>query len=517
MLVPGLTVGVLGQDAVRVRDTASGAASHGSEEGLSSGTERVGGVDAAYAALLEEQFRRSGIMHLMAVSGGHFMVIAGLVHRLCSRVLAPRWATGLVMAVSDVMLAIVVFPSDSVLRALLMGLFGAAAVAAGRRRQSVSSLSWTVIIVLLIAPSMSVSYGFALSCAAVLGIVLFAGPLTDWLACMLPRLLSAPLAMTIAAQSLTLPIQVLMDPQLPLASVPANLLVGPVVGFATMAGLAALFISWLIPQCGYVLAWIAGCGTSVMERVAAMVSDNEFATMPWAGGIPGALLMVLVESACATVLILATRWLRLLRSDGSGDGGQSFRPRLRDRIRIWWSQTVTMFDGDTDGGDRPVPRTKVAAGAIPVASMTGAHDALVQLYGKMETMANKAGSQAPFIIVFGGDAYLNKRTGRDLIRRALHDRPDAERIDLDATGCDQYAFDEAVSPSLLADVAVVVVDNLQNADDKLGESWCATAVRHAPIRVHPASSSAGMKEGSRANGCSTNSSRRARARRRSPT
>ena len=67
-------------------------------------------------------------------------------------------------------------------------------------------------------------------------------------------------------------------------------------------------------------------------------------------------------------------------------------------------------------------------------------------------MANKAGSQAPFIIVFGGDAYLNKRTGRDLIRRALHDRPDAERIDLDATGCDQYAFDEAVSPSLLADV-----------------------------------------------------------------
>ena len=112
------------------------------------------------------------------------------------------------------MLAIVVFPSDSVLRALLIGLFGADAVAAGRRGQSVSSLSWTVIIVLLIAPSMSVSYGFALSCAAVLGIVLFAGPLTDWLACMLPRLLSAPLAMTIAAQSLTLPIQILMDPQL---------------------------------------------------------------------------------------------------------------------------------------------------------------------------------------------------------------------------------------------------------------------------------------------------------------
>ena len=143
--------------------------------------------------------------------------------------------------------------------------------------------------------------------------------------------------------------------------------------------------------------------------------------------------------------------------------------------------------------------------------------ALVQLYGKMETMANKAGSQAPFIIVFGGDAYLNKRTGRDLIRRALHDRPDAERIDLDATGCDQYAFDEAVSPSLLADVAVVSSTICRTPTTSWANPWCATAVRHAPIRVHPASSSAGMKEGSRANGCSTNSSRRARARRRSPT
>ena len=55
-------------------------------------------------------------------------------------------------------------------------------------------------------------------------------------------------------------------------------------------------------------------------------------------------------------------------------------------------------------------------------------------------MANKAGSQAPFIIVFGGDAYLNKRTGRDLIRRALHDRPDAERIDLDARADEGIAF-----------------------------------------------------------------------------
>ena len=47
---------------------------------------------------------------------------------------------------------------------------------------------------------------------------------------------------------------------------------------------------------------------------------------------------------------------------------------------------------------------------------------------------------------------------------------DAELIELDATSADQYAFDEAVSPSLLSDVAVVKLVNLQNADEKLAEA-----------------------------------------------
>ena len=162
-----------------VRDTASGAASHGLKRPvIGDGTcrRRRCRVCGATRGAVPAQRHHAPDGGVGRAFHGHRGAGAQAV---LPRASPRRVATGLVMAVSDVMLAIVVFPSDSVLRALLMGLFGAAAVAAGRRRQSVSSLSWTVIIVLLIAPSMSVSYGFALSCAAVLGIVLFAGPLTD--------------------------------------------------------------------------------------------------------------------------------------------------------------------------------------------------------------------------------------------------------------------------------------------------------------------------------------------------
>lgn len=55
-----------------------------------------------------------------------------------------------------------------------MGLSGAACLFIGRRGQAMASLSWTTLAMLMACPHMSQSFGFALSCAAVLGIVLFA-------------------------------------------------------------------------------------------------------------------------------------------------------------------------------------------------------------------------------------------------------------------------------------------------------------------------------------------------------
>ena len=246
VLVPGLTMGVLGQDYI------------GGDAGPMP-------VNSTYAQTLENQFRRSGIMHLMAVSGGHFVLVAGLVRRLCMWMLLDRRLTALLVSGVYALLALAMFPSDSVTRAFIMGLIGALAYAMGRRTQALSALCWTIIGVLAVNPDMSASYGFALSSAAVLGIVLFAGRLAGVFERAMPHSIAEMMAMTVAAQLFTLPIQVLMEPELPLLSVPANLLVSPFVGLATMAGLMALACAWCTPWLAGVFAWIsswhAGDGT----------------------------------------------------------------------------------------------------------------------------------------------------------------------------------------------------------------------------------------------------------------
>ncbi|MBT1170266.1 DNA polymerase III subunit delta [Bifidobacterium sp. SO4] len=85
----------------------------------------------------------------------------------------------------------------------------------------------------------------------------------------------------------------------------------------------------------------------------------------------------------------------------------------------------------------------------------------------------KSAAKTPVTVVPGGDSYLNGERVKELCAEALKARPDAELIELDATGADRYAFDEAVSPSLLSDVAVVKILNLQNADEKLAEAIVA--------------------------------------------
>ena len=101
-------------------------------------------------------------------------------------------------------------------------------------------------------------------------------------------------------------------------------------------------------------------------------------------------------------------------------------------------------------------------------------------------MAKQAGAGAPVRIVFGGDPYLNEQTARDLRIQAEHRRPDAETVELDAGVAGRYAFDGAVSPSLLSDAAIVVVTNLQNADEKLGDAivdYCRQAADDSTASV----------------------------------
>ena len=100
---------------------------------------------------------------------------------------------------------------------------------------------------------------------------------------------------------------------------------------------------------------------------------------------------------------------------------------------------------------------------------------------------------AEFIIMFGGDPYANAQRAREAVHAALKDRPDAELMEVNASDAEPYEFDEAVSPSLLAECAVVAVANLQNASEELGEAMVAFAKDASNASVVVARHEGGIK------------------------
>lgn len=84
----------------------------------------------------------------------------------------------------------------------------------------------------------------------------------------------------------------------------------------------------------------------------------------------------------------------------------------------------------------------------------------------MQTLKNFA----PLTIVVGGDAYLNDLNARDLKTRILGSYPDADVVNLDALNADKYAFVTATGPSLFSSGTIVVINNLEQANEDLVES-----------------------------------------------
>lgn len=118
--------------------------------------------------------REAGLSHLNAVSGANLAIVAGAVLALSRLIGLSLPVRAGFAAVAMLAFTVVARPSPSVLRALLMGLAAAIAMGTGRSKDGFAALSATVLFLVLFAPDLARSYGFALSVTATAGILLLA-------------------------------------------------------------------------------------------------------------------------------------------------------------------------------------------------------------------------------------------------------------------------------------------------------------------------------------------------------
>lgn len=264
----------------------------------------VDGDDAGITDEIEEDFQRSGLTHLMAVSGTNLTIVLAVV-MVVGRAAGVRrrglWILGALSIVAFVLLA---RPDPSVVRAAAMGAVGIAALGFGTRGGS-RALAWAVIALVFLYPWLSRTAGFILSATATAGILLLAPPLARRLERWMPRWCALAIAVPLAAQLVCTPAIAAISGQISLVSVVANLLVAPAVAPATVAGLVGGFVALLSAPLSHLSGILAGACASWILTVGHRAADLDAATLEWRA--PWQWLLLVVPVVTVAIVLVSAR------------------------------------------------------------------------------------------------------------------------------------------------------------------------------------------------------------------
>jgi len=263
-----------------VRDGIRDGARHHDDQAAALVPALVAGDESGLSDTTRERFRRTGLTHLLAVSGANLTIVLGVVLLGLRSVGAPRrllLAAGLLTIVAFVLVA---RPEPSVQRAAVMGTVALAGLLVGRPRAGLRALAWAVVALLALDPWLATTAGFVLSVCATAGIIAAAPPLArrlHWL----PRPVAAAVAVPVAAHLACLPVVAALSGEVSLIAVFANVLVAPVVAPATVAGLAAGLVDLVVPVLAVVPGVVAWAAATVIVTVARLGAAVPGASIGW--------------------------------------------------------------------------------------------------------------------------------------------------------------------------------------------------------------------------------------------
>lgn len=262
---------------------------------------------------LTDDMLLTGMSHLSAVSGSNVAVVLAALVGACRVGGVPRrwrpWVAGAGLA----FFVVLARPEPSVIRAATMGAIGLIGLSASRRGAGTPALCAAVLALLTFDPWLARSYGFVLSSLATLGLLLFVRPWSDAINSRLPtrlHLIGPAIAIPVAAQLVCGPVVVLLQGNVSLIAVVANLVAAPFVAPATVLGVSAALVAVLSSTLATLVGWCATPFALAIAWTARISADIPGGALPWPDGAPGAVLLTVVTATgilCAPWAIRRSR------------------------------------------------------------------------------------------------------------------------------------------------------------------------------------------------------------------
>ncbi len=246
------------------------------------------GDNSAISDTTYRDFLKTGILHVMVVSGLHLTILCQFLASAMQAVgISRKKRAVVIIAILPFFMAVAGF-TPSVNRAGMMLILFHGATLFRREADSLTSIGIIGLLFTLFQPYLVTDLGFQLTYLSTLGIVLFAGPMAEAiqkkvkLKNPLLQYINATFWVTPAAMVLTLPITALQFQGLPILSAFFNLLLSPVFSAVLSLGLLMILFSALpiLSVVAQGLAAVVSILVDLIRYCSALCGEIPFSYLP---------------------------------------------------------------------------------------------------------------------------------------------------------------------------------------------------------------------------------------------
>ena len=264
------------------------------------------GDDEYVPANAVEDMRRSGLLHILAVSGENVVLLCAMWGFLLALAGVGRIARSLVLLPLIIVYTVLAGASPSIVRAGVAGVVALCATLLSR--PSDGWLLWLVPAawLLTVNPNTLFDVSFQLTFAAVAGLLLLSRPFTELLG-FLPKYLAEGVAITAAASLATAPVSVFTFGSTSLVAIPANLAGAFILGPIMFLGMLSVMLGFLLAPLCLPLNLLAGVCTGFFLTISAWFGRLPWALYQWRGLTLGLALLLALVGGLFTVWRLARR------------------------------------------------------------------------------------------------------------------------------------------------------------------------------------------------------------------
>ena len=235
-------------------------------------------------------FQRSGIRHVVAVSGLHVSILFSLAYTLMGK---RRWLAALLGIPLLLVFAALAGFTPSITRACIMQVLMILAMLIRKEYDPPTALAFAALVMLVANPYTISSVSFQLSAGCMMGIFLFSQKIHDYLLsekrfgpakgkslkAVLTRWIVSSVSVTFSAMAVTTPLCALYFGNVSLIGIITNLLVLWVISFIFYGIMLACVLSLVWVPLGQAVGWLTAWAIRYVLLVSGLVSKVPFAAV----------------------------------------------------------------------------------------------------------------------------------------------------------------------------------------------------------------------------------------------